>query len=294
MSKAIRALVMIWGSLSLVAAYSLSPAPSLTSLHWGIVGALFGGFCAYASRTALFFRKLREEADVLLDDQAAEYRLLRLLPRTILVVLFAGILSSAAFVVGDYATRPHSSLSFFLYFVFPVAASFALLLAKRSSERFPFPKLRSSKRSTIPYLVVDTAFPSAILTAVFSSGFAALRVASLSEVGPVFAAKHLALTTVLYGVAVGLSGFVKVLSEVKSGAVIIEKSVPKKVPGTVAFAGVMALFLLVMGPRLLPTMTLESFLLLKFLLGFFVGGGIAALGGLRALATIEYGAPRGR
>jgi|GEM_PF-1886224 len=282
----LRPSLVVWMALALMTAWSLSEVDRFPPAGWAVLGAGFAGLCGYGVRMSLWFQRLRHKAVRLDGDRP--HRLQNLLGGAF------GVATAAAVAGGGVAFGLAQVTGAHLWVSMPACVVVGLALARQSTTWMPLPDAVQPRSTTLPALLLSTGLPTGIIASVLSVFVAYVRVYGRAEVGPSFVSKHLALTFVLYGVLLGLSAFVKVYAELTSGAVVVDREAPERLPGPGAVAGVLAIFLLVIGPRVLPALAVTTFLSAKAVVGFVLGGGLSALGGWRGASAAVHGMPRGR
>lgn len=125
---------------------------------------------------------------------------------------------------------------------------------------------------------LDTAMPAGL----FAAGFAAVLTRLRFPVGLVDgdeAARHAAVTVLLYGVLLGLPAAMKTAREARAGLVHAVASPPMQL-SPIAFSGTVGLVTLVLVPRVVEAIEATSFVIAKGALGLVTGTVAAALGAL--------------
>lgn len=280
-----RPLVVVWSILALVGGLSLARSqatieePSVLLAIGGAWGALvFAGV-----RTQALLQAALSKSGALVDaGSPVRHRIAPLLPVAIVVGALAGSFYGGALVGANQLLSPRWAL----IVVCPVLTPPLVLAALRlfSSD---LNVRRSPRTTTIPrWVLLDTALPAAFICAPFSAGFAWLRLrppASANAevlIDAVSISRHFALTFVIWGLCVGTAAFMKVRRE-RVSALVDAPIATAVAPSPAALGGILAICLLVIGPRVLDAHTLHEVVVAKGVLGFVLGGLISAFGALR-------------
>jgi hypothetical protein len=134
------------------------------------------------------------------------------------------------------------------------------------------------------WVVVDTALPFAVIAAAASWALVDWRFLATPELSPVASARHLAGTVLVQGLLGGLAGLLKVGRERMSGLVTAPDG--PSLPGPTAPTLVLFIAILLVGPRVLPTMSPAELTPWKTALSFVVVFGCALLGAARAAGPL--------
>lgn len=176
---------------------------------------------------------------------------------------------------------------------------------------FPVPSTASTlRRSPTRWLLLEGALPAAVVAAVLGVTVALVHCGTTGVIGPGRLARIMA-GSVLVNTLLGVGGFAKAWAECRSGLVTApttrsapiattdaESSSPSSssssnstagpsVPSPLFVALVGAAFLIVVGPRILPTLAAQDVMVVKAGLGFVVGGVLYGLGAIRGWRAAE-------
>lgn len=265
----------------------LPGAPPLAGPHtaaWLLLLALVSGV---AIRATLYLRAAREGL-LALSAEGPPHALWRLAPSSALVGMVAGGPTLGAAACGAALGAPRVSLVLgalgVVGCVFPAVAG----LVRRDLGRTHTPRTRGPAG----WLLVDTALPAGLAAALIGIAMAWTRLGHLEEIRPLPFSRHLGATLLLYATLLGPAAALKTGRERLAGLVRLPAgaSLPaglRRMPGPVITGSIMALVSLVVGPHLLPALSLASLLLWKGVLGIIVGGGLALLGALRGASAVE-------
>lgn len=262
--------VLVLGLVVLVA----GAAPPMPAGGGGAL-VIVGAIAAWATRSTLFLAAVRR-GRVSVVPSGRVHHLGRLAAR-------AAVLSAAA-ALPLILTPPDHVRGALL-----AAGALGITLAAALDRRDRAPRMpRSTSRAA--WLVADTALPAGALAAALGVCVATLNLHARAPVQPETLARHMAGSTFVYALLLGLGGFSKAWTEQRSGLVRVAPT-SARVPGPIVTGlalGVGELFLV---PVLVGPLPLESVLALKAMVGFCVGGGLCLLGALRGARAASGGRP---
>lgn len=280
-----RPLVVIWSLLGLVGGLSLarSQAPVVEPQILLAIGAAWGALVFAGVRTQALLQAAQAKASPVVDPKApTEHRIAPLLPLALGAGATAGAVFGAALIGANGFLPPRWTL----IVLCPLLTPPLVLAALRAFSRDRTAQRRPRTTTLSRWVLLDTALPAALICAPFSAGFAWLRLrpegidAGEQLLDAVTISRHFALTFVIWGLCVGTAAFMKVRRERVSG--LVEAPIATAVvPSPAALGGILAICLLVIGPRVLAPYSLEVLVVAKGILGFVLGGIISAFGALR-------------
>lgn len=274
----------VWLALAWFAAWGLRPENGLVLRPREVglcllCGALLSGM---GSQSALFLG-LARRGEVPLRPGAAPYRLWKLAPKAVLWGLVGGVPGISAGVLFAWL----GAMQWGLF----VGANLVVLGAFWVQRRKVLRDLRriwsSRSDSLTAWLVFDTALPAGLLAAALAAGIAWLRLGHLDWVPASTLSRHLGATLLLYSFLLGPGAAIKVGRERLSGLVKAPET-ERILPGPIIAGGVCSLLLLVLGPRLLPTLAFSDVLLLKITFSGCFGACLAYLGARRGSCVHQY------
>ncbi len=278
----IRPLLIVWTVLGLVGGLSLSRAVS--SITEGTVllaiGAAWGALVFAGVRTQALLQVATSTA--LVTPSGPVHRIAPLLPFAIVLGAAAGLGFGGALFGVTSVIPPRWTL----IVMCPLFTPPLVLIALRAFTA-DTAKERSRRTTTLfRWIVLDTALPAAIVCGPFSAGFVWLRRRPEASgdanalVDVVTLSRHFALTFVIWGLCVGTAAFMKTRRE-RLGGLIDAPIATAVAPSPAALGGILAIVLLVIGPRVLSPQTLETAVLVKGLLGVGIGGLLSVCGAIR-------------
>lgn len=270
-------IVLVWTVLGAIGgialARSATPVNALTALL--ILGAAWGALVFFGVRgAAVLQRAVAQPAPR--PKTSPPHRMARLLP----VALSAGAVAGLAFGGALFLSMQWVSTPIALAVFSPLLTAALALFAVVAFKKDTSTSVSTRSTTLARWVLLDTALPAALVCAPVSAGFAWLRLRGAADVEAVAFARHFALTFVLWGGAVGTAAFLKTRRE-RVGKLVDAPLATATVPSPGAFAGILAILVLVVGPRVLPPLPIETVVALKAVLGFVVGGAFSALGALR-------------
>ncbi len=235
---------------------------------------LWGGISVAGTRSALLLGGARKGTAVM-GSAAPAHRLWRGGALGLLVgAALGGALAAAASVVLVPTTWAQWATLLSLTSVLAFALGAALAARALSRPRAP----RSS--TLLRWILFDTALPVGVIAALAGVVIVRLRYGGLEQVSAVDAARHLAVTLLLYGVLLGLGGGLKTAREKLAG--LVEAPAPAfEAPGAVVSGAALGIVVLVVLPRALAHIDVGALVVTKAALGLVVGTALCALGALR-------------
>jgi len=268
------ALFLTWALLSLVLALLVDGVPDR-----GLFVALVAGWSVVVGVATRLQALLRaaQRGDVVREAGAPTYRATTLLPSSTIVALVSALpgVALASAIALDGLARIASAL---LAGLVPFVVARLVFARDRARPRAP----RSA--GVFSVVVVDGAFPTAIVSAPFGALVLAARLSGGLVLTPQSLARHVAVSIALYAVLLSVTGFAKTWRERTSGLVVTPAPV-REAPSALGVGGALAVVALFVVPLVDVPRDETVLLVAKGALSFVCAFGFFSLGALRALRS---------
>lgn len=272
-------LLSSWCVLSGLAAWAL-PLRSTPPLEVLLAAGTLSGMLACSSARSTALLRAAAGGQLRISDDGIRFSVWRgALPALALGTVLGALVSFALWASLSSFTP---LLGFLFFFTTTSAAAVCGIALGRRDRAVTW---RRRETTLAAWVWRDTAMPAGL----FAAGFAAVLTALRFPAGLVAAdeaARHAAVTALLYGVLLGLPAAMKTAREARAGLVHAVTSHPVQL-SPIAFSGTVGLAALVVVPRVLEAVDATSFVMAKGALGLVTGTAAAAVGALRGATWLN-------
>lgn len=269
-------LLSSWCVLSGLAGFALPLRAHPPLVVLTAAGALSGTLaCSSARSTALL--RAASMGELRIANDGVRFTLWRGAPPSLALGAVLGVGQALALWYLLGALTP--LIGFLFFFTTTGTAALCGLALGRRDRALTW---RRRETTVAAWVWLDTAMPAGV----FAAGFAAVLTQLRFPVGVVpadEAARHTAITMLLYGVLLGLPAAMKTVREGRAGLVQAMRSQTVRL-SPIAFSGTVGLIALLVVPRLVETVGATTFVVAKGALGLLTGTVAAALGALRGVS----------